>query len=158
MRYQMKEKMFAIGDDFWVEDENGDKAYKVNGKAMRIRKTFILETPDGDEIFKVQEKKLRLRGTMKIERDGDDVAEVKKAIVDPVRGRFDIEMEDGPDLKAQGNVVDHEYQIERDGQTIAQVSKAWFRVRDTYGIEVAPGENDALMIAVTACIDELTRD
>ena len=158
MRYQMREKMFSIGDDFWVEDENGDKAYKVNGKAMRVRKTFILETPSGDEVFKIREKKLRLRDTMKIERDGDDVASVKKAVIDPVRGRFDIEVENGPDLKAQGNVLDHEYEIECDGRRIAQVSKAWFRVRDTYGIEVAPGENDALIIAVSVCIDEMAHD
>lgn len=158
MRYQMREKMFSIGDDFWVEDENGDKAYKVNGKAMRVRKTFILETPSGDEVFKIREKKLRLRDTMKIERDGDDVASVKKAVIDPVRGRFDIEVEHGPDLKAQGNVLDHEYEIECEGRRVAQVSKAWFRVRDTYGIEVAPGENDALIIAVSVCIDEMAHD
>jgi uncharacterized protein YxjI len=158
MRYQMRQKMFAIGDDYWVENEGGERVYKVNGKAMRVRKTFILETPAGDEVFKVREKKLRLRDTMKIERDGDDFASVKKAFIDPVRSRFDIEVEDGPDLKAQGNILDHEYEIERDGTTVAQVSKRWFRVRDTYGIDVAPGENDALIIAATACIDEMTRD
>ena len=157
MRYQMQQKLFAIGDDFWVENDDGDKVFKVNGKAMRMRKTFILETPSGDEVFKVREKKLRVRDTMKIEREGDTVAEVKKAIVDPVRSRFDIEIEDGPDLKAQGNVLDHEYQIERDGQPVAEISKRWFRVRDSYGIDIAPGENDALIIAATACIDEMTR-
>ena len=157
MRYQMQQKLFSIGDDYWVENDGGDKVFKVNGKAMRMRKTFILETPSGDEVFKVREKKLRLRDTMKIEREGDTVAEVKKAIVDPVRSRFDIEIDDGPDLRAQGHVLDHEYQIERDGQPVAEISKRWFRVRDSYGIDIAPGENDALIIAATACIDEMTR-
>jgi uncharacterized protein YxjI len=27
--------------------------------------------------------------------------------------------------------VDHEYTIERDGDKVAEVSKRWFRVRDT---------------------------
>jgi uncharacterized protein YxjI len=67
-------------------------------------------------------------------------------------------MDNGPDLSAHGNLVDHEYEIERDGDTVATVSKRWFRVRDSYGVEVAPGHDDALILAVTVCIDELTRE
>ena len=66
-RYQMREKLFSIGDDFWIETENGERAFKVNGKALRIRKTFILESPSGAELFKIQEKKLSIRDKMKIE-------------------------------------------------------------------------------------------
>jgi uncharacterized protein YxjI len=65
-------------------------------------------------------------------------------------------VEGGGELKAKGNIVDHEYEIERDGHKIAEASKRWFRVRDTYGIAIAPGENDALILAVTACIDEMS--
>jgi uncharacterized protein YxjI len=154
-RYQMREKLFAIGDDFWVESENGERAFKVDGKALRIRSTFILEDPSGDELYKIQEKKLRIRDTMEIERGDDTVATIKKALVTPLRDRFSIDLEEGGELSAKGNVVDHEYEIERDGQKIAEVSKRWFRVRDTYGIEIAPGENDALIIAATVCIDEM---
>ena len=154
-RYRMREKMFAIGDDYWIETENGDRVFKVNGKAMRARETFILESPSGDEIFKIQEKKLSIRDKMKIERGGDTVATVHKALITPLRDRFDIELEEGGELSAKGNIVDHEYEIERDGQKVAEISKRWFRVRDTYGIEIAPGENDALILAATVCIDEM---
>jgi uncharacterized protein YxjI len=152
----MRQKMFAIGDDYWIEDEAGDHAFKVNGKALRVRDTFVLEGPSGEELFKVQEKKLHLRDTMDIEREDKQVASVKKAMITPLRERFSIELEDGGELGAKGNIVDHEYEIERDGNTVAQVSKRWFRVRDTYGIEIAPGEDDALLLAVAACIDEMT--
>ena len=154
-RYQMREKLFAIGDDFWIETEGGQRAFKVNGKALRARSTFILESPSGDELFKIQEKKLRVRDTMEIERDGDTVATVKKALITPLRDRFSIDLKDGGELSAKGNIVDHEYEIERDGDKIAEISKRWFRVRDTYGIEIAPGENDALILAATVCIDEM---
>ena len=154
-RYQMREKLFAIGDDYWIETENGDRVFKVNGKAMRARETFILESPSGEEMFKIQEKKLSIRDKMKIERDGDTVATVHKALITPLRDRFDIELEGGGELSAKGNIVDHEYEIERDGQKVAEISKRWFRVRDTYGIEIAPGENDALILAATVCIDEM---
>jgi uncharacterized protein YxjI len=157
IRYQMREKLFAIGDDFWIETGDGDRAYKVNGKALRIRKTFVIEDTSGAELLKVQEKKLHVHDTMKIEREGKTVATVKKALITPLRDRFAIDVEDGGELRAKGNIVDHEYEIERDGEKVAEVSKRWFRVRETYGIEVAPGENDALILAATVCIDEMSR-
>jgi uncharacterized protein YxjI len=156
-RYQMREKVFAIGDDYWIETEGGDRAYKVNGKALRIRETFIIENPSGDELLTIQKKMLHIRDTMKIEREGETVATVKKALITPLRDRFAIDVENGGELSAKGNIVDHEYEIERDGEKVAEVSKRWFRVRETYGIEVAPGENDALILAATVCIDEMSR-
>jgi uncharacterized protein YxjI len=154
-RYQMREKLLAIGDDSWIETEDGERAFKVNGKALRVRSTFILESPSGDELFKIQKKELHIRDTMKVERDGDTVATIKKALVTPFRDRYSIELEDGPELTAKGNVVDHEFEIERDGEKVAEISKRWLRVRDTYGIEIAPGEDDALILALTVCIDDM---
>ncbi|HTY73462.1 MAG TPA: LURP-one-related family protein [Actinomycetes bacterium] len=154
-RYQMREKLMSIGDDFWIEDESGQRAYKVDGKAVRVRDTFVLRDASGHEVAKIQERTMRARDTMEIERDGGN-AVVHKALVG-IRDRFKIEVHGGKDLSAHGNLVDHEYEIERDGDTVATVSKKWFRARDTYGVEVAPGEDDALVLAVTVCIDDLAR-
>ena len=155
-KYRMREKLFAIGDDYWIENEDGDRAFKVDGKAMRLRDTLVLEDVSGTELFKVQEKALHIRDTMDIERGGETVARVKKALITPLRDRFSIEVEGGEDMEAKGNIVDHEYKVERGGDQVAEVSKRWFRVRDTYGIEVAPGQDDALILAVTVCIDQMT--
>ena len=153
----MREKMFAIGDDYWIATESGERALKVNGKALRIRDTLVLESPSGEELFTIQEKKLSVRDKMEIERDGRTVATIKKALVSPLRDRFSIEVDGGPDLEAKGNIVDHEYEFKRDGDKVAEVSKRWFRMRDTYGIEVAPDEEDALILACTVCIDQMSR-
>ena len=157
-KYRMREKMFAIGDDFWIENEAGERAFKVNGKALRIRDTLVLEDPSGAELMTIQEKKVRVRDTMEIEQDGHTVATVKKALVSPLRDRFAIEVEGGEDMEAKGNIVNHEYKIERGGDEVAEVSKRWFRVRDTYGTQIAPDQNDALILAVTVCIDQMTHD
>ena len=151
----MRAKLFAIGDDYWIDTDDDRHAFKVNGKAMRIRDTFVLEGPSGEELFKAQERKLRVRDTMKIEREGAAVATIKKAMVTPLRERFTIDVQDSGELSAKGNIVDHEYEIERDGRKVAEISKRWFRFRDTYGIEISPGEDDALILAIAACIDEM---
>jgi uncharacterized protein YxjI len=157
-RYRMREKLLAIGDDFWIDTDDDRHAFKVNGKALRIRSTFVLEDTGGEELVKIREKKLRVRDTMEIERNGDTVATVKKKLISPLRQRFTIHLENGGELSAKGNIVDHEYEIERDGHKVAEVSKRWFRVRDTYGVDVAPGENDALILAITVCIDDMAHD
>jgi uncharacterized protein YxjI len=150
--------MFSIGDDYWIENEGGERVFKVNGKALRIRDTLVVESPAGEELFRIQEKKLRIRDTMEIERGGRTVATVKKALITPLRDRFAIEVESGDDLEAKGNIVDHEYKFEQGGEKVAEVSKRWFRVRDTYGIEIAPGPDDALILAAAVCIDRMTHD
>jgi uncharacterized protein YxjI len=75
-----------------------------------------------------------------------------------IRDRFKIEVQGGPDMSAHGNLVDHEYQIKRDGEKVAEVSRKWFRVRDTYGVDIEPGQDDALILAITVCIDAMTGD
>lgn len=157
-RYRMREKVFSIGDDFWIDTDDDRHAFKVDGKALRLRSTFVLETPAGQELLRIQERKLRIRDTMELERDGESAATVKKALISPLRDRFTIALADGGELTAKGNVVDHEYEIERDGEKVAQISKRWFRVRDTYGIEIAPDEDDVLILAATVCIDEMSHD
>ena len=155
-RYTMREKMFAIGDDFWIE-RDGEKAFKVDGKALRLRDTFVLEAPGGEELYTIQEKKLSVRDKMQIEHDGKTVATIKKALISPLRDRYSIEVEGGEDMEAKGNIVDHEFKFERGGDEVAEVSKRWFRVRETYGVEVAPDQNDALILACTVCIDQMSR-
>jgi uncharacterized protein YxjI len=157
-RYRMRERLLSIGDDFWIDTDDDRHAFKVDGKALRIRSTFVLEGPSGEELATIRERKLRIRDTMDVERDGDTVATVKKALVTPLRDRFAIHLRDGGEMSAKGNIVDHEYEIERDGHTVAEISKRWFRARDTYGIEIARGEDDALILAAAVCIDEMAHD
>ncbi len=155
-KYQMHEKLLSIGDDYWIENESGERAFKVDGKAVRIRDTFVLEDAAGQEVAKIQERKLSIRDTMKIERAGGD-ATVRKALIG-IRDRFKIEVEGGADLTAHGSLVDHEYTIESDGDEVASVSKKWFRVRESYGVEIEPGQDDALILAITVCVDAMTHD
>ena len=154
-KFQMREKLMAIGDDFWIEDDNGNKVYKVNGKAVRMRDTFILEDASGNELSKIQEKKLSVRDKMTIER-GSTKATVHKRLVG-IRDHYIIEVDGGERLKAHGNIVDHEYEIERDSDTVATVSKKWFRVRDSYGVQMAKGQDVPLILAITVCVDAMAR-
>ena len=155
-RFQMREKLVSIGDDFWIENAQGQKTFKVDGKALRVRQTLKFEDAHGHELCKIQERKLHVKDTMKVEdAHGHQVAMVKKALVSPVRDRFSVKIKDGPDLDVKGNILDHEYTIGEGHHKVAEVSKKWFRIRDSYGVEVEPGQDDVVILAVTVCIDQM---
>jgi len=155
-RFQMRERMLAIGDDYWIEDEDGARAFLVDGKAMRVRDIWVMKDADGNEVAEIKERKLSVRDKMVIEL-GSRKATVTKRIVG-IRDHFKVEVDDGADFKVHGNIVDHEYKIEQSGNTVAEISKKWFRVRDTYGVDVSAGQDAVLMLAITVAVDGMTRD
>ena len=156
-RYQMREKMVDIGDDFWIENDHGQKAFKVDGKALRVRQTLVFEDAHGTELAKIQERKLRVKDSMEIEGpNGENLATVKKALVTPVRDRWDVKIRGGKDLEVKGNILDHEYTIGEGRDKVAEVSKKWFRVRDSYGVAIDPGQEDVIILAVAVCIDQMS--
>ncbi len=155
-KFMMRERLVSVGDDYWIEDQNGDRKFKVNGKVARIRDTWVLEDLHGATVATIRERKLSVRDAIKVDVGGRE-ATVKKALVG-IRDRFHVEVENGHDLKVHGNVVDHEYEIERDGDRVATVSKKWFRARDTYGVEVEPDADVVLVLAVTVAVDALAHD
>ena len=157
-RYKMRQRLISIGEDYVIEDAAGKPVYRVDGKVLTIRETFVIEDLQGHEVATIREKKLALRDSMKILRGGKTIATVRKAWLTPFRDRFDIDVEGGEELQAKGDLLDHDYEIRRGKQTVAQVSKRWFTLRDTYGIDVAEGEDDGLMLAIAVAIDEMAHD
>jgi uncharacterized protein YxjI len=158
VRYKMRQRLLSIGEDFTIEDEHGQAVYTVDGKIMRIRETFVIEDRQGHEVATIREKKLALRDSMNILRAGETITTISKAWFTPIRDKFMIDVKGGQDLVAQGDILDHEYEIRRDGTSIAHVSKHWFAFRDTYGIEIIPGEDEGLILAIAVAIDEMVHD
>ncbi|MGZ4482763.1 MAG: LURP-one-related/scramblase family protein [Nocardioidaceae bacterium] len=155
-RYQMRQKLLSFGDDFWVEDADGERVFRVNGKALRLRDTLDIEDATGAKVCRVQTRVLHFRDTMAVEDpDGNRMALVHKALITPIRERWKVDVDDGPDLTVKGNVLDHEYTVKDDGTTVASVSKKWFRVRDTYGFEIAPDRDPVLLLAVSVALDAM---
>lgn len=156
-QYVLRQRLVSFGDDFWIEDANGERVLRVDGKALRLRKTLDLEDPQGSRLCRIQTRVLHLRDTMAVEGpDGATMATVHKALITPLRERWKVDVAEGTDLEVQGNVLDHEYDIEADGRKVAEVSKRWFRFRDTYGVQVAPGADTVLVLAVAVALDVMT--
>ena len=158
-RYKIRQKLFSIGDDFWIENQDGQKVFKVDGKALRLRKTLIFEDMDGNKLCQIQERWLPIKETMAIDDpDGKEMAVIKKALITPLRDKWDVKVKGGPDLDVQGDILDHEYTIKQGWNKVAEISKKWFRVTDTYGVEIDKGQNDILILAIAIAIDMMAHD
>ena len=154
-RYRMRQRLISIGEDFVIEDAQGRPAFRVDGKVMRVRETFEITDLQGREVVTVREKKLAIRDSMKLLRGGETLATVRKALISPFGGRFGVEVEGGEELKVKGDILDHDYEIRRGGRTVAEVSRKWFTLTDTYGIDIAQGEDEGLILGVVVALDEM---
>jgi uncharacterized protein YxjI len=158
LRYKMRQKLISFGEDYTIDDEHGQPAFKVDGKLFRLRETFVIEDMRGNEVATIRQKLIAIRETMNIERGGEVIATVRKALLTPFRDKFLIDVPGGADMVAQGSFTEHEYDIKRGGDTVAEVSKQWFTIRDTYGITIDAGEDVGLILAIAVVIDEMAHD
>ena len=158
-RYQMREDLISIGDDFWIENESGQRVYRVDGKVLRISKTYVFLDLAGNTLCRIKERLLTIKDTMEIEdAEGREMAVIRKALISPLRDRWAVKVRNGADLDVQGNILDHEYAIRQGRHRIAEVSKKWLRLTDTYGVEIAEGQNDILILAIAVAMDGMVHD
>ncbi|MFD7426846.1 LURP-one-related/scramblase family protein [Streptomyces sp. NPDC059814] len=153
MRLLVRERVFGIGDDYWIEDADGRKVFLVDGKAMRLRDTFELKDAQGRIVVEIKQKLISLRDTMLIERDGEQLAKVKRKRLSLLRNHYRVTLVDGTELDVSGKILDREFAVDYDGELLAQISRRWLTIRDTYGIDIVRDDADtALLIAVAVCV------
>ena len=153
MRYVMKQKWLAFGDDFMIKDANGVDRYFVDGRALSIGDKLSLQDLEGHELVFIRQRLLAWGPTYEILRDGHVIAVVKKRLFTFFKCRFEVDVPGPRDIEARGDFLEHEYALERGGEAVAVVSKRWFSWTDTYGIDVADGEDDVLLLASAVVID-----
>lgn len=158
MRYVLKEKLFDWGDDYAIRDESGREVFRVDGKVLAIGDKLVLEDRDGNTVATIRKKLIALRSAYEIHRDGRHAATVTKALFSPLRCKFSVDVPGLGDMEARGDILDHEYELTRGGQRVAEVSKRWISIRDTYAIDVAEGEDDVLVLACAVVLERMCHD
>jgi uncharacterized protein YxjI len=159
MKYRIREKLLCLGDDFLIQDSSGRDTFHVDGRAFTLlREKLSFEDMTGRELAFIREQVLSLRKAYEIHRDGRRVAVVRKDLFNLFRCRFTVDVEGPDDYEAQGSFLDHEYTFRRHGRVVAEVSKKWFTLRDTYGVDIVAGEDDVLILAAAVVIDQICHD
>lgn len=154
-RYLMRQRMFAIGQDFDIKNASGQPVFKIKGKVRMIKESLKFCDMQGNVLYKLDEKVLRIRESFDILKpDGTLAAKVHNAIIDPLREKFTIEIPGGQNMITMGKVIWAQYDILRSGQRIAKISKQFSWIgRDQYVVDIVAGQDDCLLLAVTVVID-----
>jgi uncharacterized protein YxjI len=152
-RYVIRERLLRLGEDSDITDESGQPVLHVDGKVMSLRNRLVLRNPAGEEVAEVHRKLAALRPTYQISIGGEQVAGVRKRMFTPFRDRFVIDIPGPDDYEVTGDLLDHEFTVRQGGRTVATASKQWFTLRDTYAVEIVPGENHLLILASILAVD-----
>lgn len=154
--YQLRRQLLAIGEDFWIENGRGENVYKLDGKVLTLTQTFALEDANGNELARMQAAMFALRRTMDVERAGQVVATVKKAFINVLGQSFTVDIAGDGELQARGDILNHEFQITAGDAVVATISKQWFAADFMYGIAIAPGQDEVLLLCCAIAIDEMS--
>jgi uncharacterized protein YxjI len=159
MKYLLRQKLLAIGDDYTIKDETGNDAYFIDGKVFVLRDTLVFKDMSGNEMCTIQKKLLSLGPTYEIYHGGQLAAAVHESLFTLLGHRFTVDDQNGPsDLEATGNFTSHEYTFTRRGQVVAQASERWFTIADTYAVDIAAGEEPVLILAYAVVIDRCAKE
>jgi uncharacterized protein YxjI len=153
MRYVMRQKLLSLGDDFTIKDADGRDVFYVDGRMLSLGDKLAFKDAQGNEVARIDQKLLSIGPTWEISREGRPYATVKKSLFSFLHATFSVDVPGPDDLEARGNLLDHEYTFTRGDQVVAEVSKKWFSWTDSYGVDVAAGEDDVLILACAVVID-----
>ena len=153
MRYMIREKFFRLGEDSTIMNEAGQPVMQVDGRVLSLHDRLIVGDLAGNEVVNVYRRLMTLRPTYEITRGGETLATFRKHFFSPFVDRFTVDIPGPDDLEMTGSLFEHEYTISRAGQVVAVVSKRWFSLTEAYGVDIAPGQDDPLILGCVLALD-----
>jgi len=153
MRYQVKEKIFRLGEDNDILNEAGQPALQVDGKVLSLHGLMIVNDLAGTEVARVSRKLVALLATYDITLAGGGTAEVHQRFTGPFHPKWNLSVSGGPELEIGGNFAGHDFTITENGQTVATISKAWISLADSYGVDIVTGQNDLLLLCSVLALE-----
>ena len=153
MRYQVRERILRLGEDNDILNEAGQPVYQVDGKVLSLRGLMIVNDLSGNEVASVSRKLVALLATYEVSFAGGGGAEVHQRFSNPLHPRWTIAVVGGAEMVMTGNFLGHDFAFTADGQTVATVSKAWISLADTYGVDIAEGQNDLLILCSVLALE-----
>lgn len=159
MRFTLKERVFSLRESFYVRDDQNNSIFEVTGRLISLRDSLALNDMQGNTVASITEKRLSLRPVYTISRPNGPDAKVKKDFINIMREGFTVDIDgDAPDIRIQGDILDHNYTMTSNDVTVAQVSKKWVSMRDSYVVDVADGADAELLVACAIVVDRIAHE
>ena len=149
MKLYIKEKVFSWGDKFTVWDAYGNEKYYVEGEVFSFgRKLHVYDLQDREVAFIRQEVWTWLP-KYHVFVGGNQVATVRREF-SWFTPRYTV---DGLGWDVEGNFWQHDYDVTQNGRSVVSINKEWMTWGDSYELDIAPGADELVALAVVLTID-----
>ncbi|TCK92348.1 uncharacterized protein YxjI [Natranaerovirga hydrolytica] len=157
MKYLIREKIFALTNDFTIKDENESPCYEVQSKFLTIGKKLHFRDMSGTELLYIEQQLFKFLPEYFIyDYKKNLLGKVKKKL-SFITAQFDITSSYG-NYQMEGDLFRYNFVVRKNGLEVARVSKKFFSFTDHYGVDVADNEDQTFMLALIIVIDQIVHD
>jgi uncharacterized protein YxjI len=153
--FVLNQKLMSISGDLWIDDATGEHAFAVDGKAFALRRTLVLQDPAGNQLYEINQSLAHLHHTFEIKQGDAVVATIQKALLNVLGDHFTINMANGEQLAVTGDWISREFHVTRSGSDIIFASRRLLAIRDCYGVQIAPGFETPLALAIVIALEQM---
>jgi len=163
-----KKKLSVSKGDWTITDQVGHNHYKVDGRIASVKDKRFLRDASGNKILTLKKKLITMHDTWEIlAGDGNHVlATVKKSSLVQFKTAMDVNLTSSttgkhtPDYQVKGDFFDRNITIFRGAEQAALVTRqitftTAILDKDTFGVTVFPGVDEALVFALIIIMDEV---
>jgi uncharacterized protein YxjI len=155
--YLVREARLPIGDDYVVERDPEGQVFVVDGRLLRIRESLTIKDTTGAEVFHVQGTLLGAKNVLTLSRAGAVAATVRRQTPDSGPEQYVVELPRSERVEVVGSPEDRAYSLSYRGCVVATISHAWMPLSSGYRVQIAPEQDDGVVLAVTICLDVMSR-
>jgi len=151
MELYIKQKVFSLGDKYDVYNAQHEPVYHVHGELFSWGAKIHLYDLGGNELYYIKQKVFALLPEYTIFQGDTQCARIKQqfSLLHP---KLSVESSIG-DFEINGNFVDMDYTVSRNGERIGEIHKKWLSWGDTYLLSVSDPKEAAFFTALTITID-----
>ena len=153
--YVLNQKLMSISGDLWIDDASGNHAFAVDGKALALRRTLVLQDPAGNPVYEINQSLAHVHQTFEIKRGDLVVATLQKALLSLMGDHFTIDLANGETLAVTGDWIGREFHVTRDLSDVIFASRRLLAIRDCYGVQIAPGFETPLALAIVIALEQM---
>jgi len=153
--FVLNQKLVSLTGDLWIEDGQGNHAFEVDGSLLSLRGTHVLKDLAGQPLYEISSPLgPHLHRTVEVKKDGQTVATVQEAIFTLGGDKFTITLAGGQALTIHGDWMNRVFQVkDAAGRLVIDASRMWFTIRDSYGIQIEPGFDVPLGLAIVVALE-----
>ena len=156
--FVLNQKLISMTGDLWIDDSNGNHAFEVDGKFLAVRRSLLLKDTSGQELYGINKSLAHVHKTFEVKQGDKVVMTIQKALMSFMGEHFTITAADGGQMKVTGNWAGREFHVQKDGTDVIYASRQFFSLHDAYGIQVAPGFDAPLALAIVVALEQIEKE